>query len=133
VDNNASNLVVKALRELLRLKDLKTDANAINTSGSWSEAHRQQSMLKEHDAKKGEAWDAARRALHAFDAQPAHEDGRAAARRALQGIEALTRYASGTTPEYQRLAKVCQIARAAIAELLREHETQQQNRETCDE
>jgi hypothetical protein len=59
--------VVEALRELLRLKDLKTDANKINTSGSWDAAHRQQAMLKEHDEKKGEAWDAARRALHAYD------------------------------------------------------------------
>lgn len=35
-------------------------------------------------------------------------------REALQGIEALTRYASGTNPDQQRLAKVCQIARAGL-------------------
>lgn len=58
---------ITALRELIRLKDLKTDALAINTSGSWNAAHRQQHMLAEHDGKKGEAWDAARRALAEFD------------------------------------------------------------------
>lgn len=30
---------------------------------------------------------------------------------ALRGIEALTRYATGTTPDQKRLAKVCMIAR----------------------
>lgn len=55
--------VVGALRELIRLKDLKTDAEAINTSGSWSAVHRRDAMLAEYRAKKGEAWDAARRAL----------------------------------------------------------------------
>jgi hypothetical protein len=57
-----SNLVAAA-RELLRLKDLKTDANAINTSGSWEAVHRREAMLEEYRTKKGEAWDALRRAL----------------------------------------------------------------------
>lgn len=61
-----SNPIAAALRELIRLKDLKTDAN-INTSGDWDATRRRRAMLEEHDAKKGEAWDAARRALYAFD------------------------------------------------------------------
>jgi hypothetical protein len=62
-----SNLVAAA-RELLRLKDLKTDANAIETSGSWSAVHRRDGMLAEYRAKKGDAWDALRRALNALPA-----------------------------------------------------------------
>lgn len=58
---------VTALRELIRLKDLKTDAEAINTSGSWDAAHRRRDMLAEYREKKGEVWDAARRALADFD------------------------------------------------------------------
>lgn len=59
-----------ALLELVRLKDLKTDAEAINTSGDWGAVRRQRAMLAEHDAKKGEAWDAARRALSGDSSAP---------------------------------------------------------------
>lgn len=57
-----------ALRELLRLKDLKTDAEAINTSGNWEAAHRQRDMRAEYEKAKPLAWDAARRALTQSDA-----------------------------------------------------------------
>jgi len=57
-----SNLETAA-RELLRLKDLKTDAEAIETSGSWSAVHRRDAMLAEYVLKRGAAWDALRRAL----------------------------------------------------------------------
>jgi hypothetical protein len=55
--------VVAAARELLRLKDLATDAEAIETSGSWDAVHRRDAMFAEYRAKKGAAWDALRRAL----------------------------------------------------------------------
>jgi hypothetical protein len=61
-----------ALRELLRLKDLKTDAEAINTSGSWEAVHRQRDMRAEYEKTKPLAWDAARRALTQSDASDKH-------------------------------------------------------------
>lgn len=63
--------VVQALRELVRLRDLKTDARQINTSGDWNAVHRQRDMLAEYDARRGDAWDAARRALHEHDVRAA--------------------------------------------------------------
>lgn len=56
-----------ALRELLRLKDLKTDADMIDTSGSWEAVHRQRDMRAEYKKAKPLAWDAARRALTQSD------------------------------------------------------------------
>lgn len=75
-DRNIPSNLVAAARELLRLKDLKTDAEAMETSGSWSAVHRRNAMLAEHEAKKGEAWHALRRALQdetPTDALPASD------------------------------------------------------------
>lgn len=63
-DTSRTSNLVAAARELLRLKDLKTDANAIETSGSWNAVHQRDAMLAEHNAKAPPAWDALRRALH---------------------------------------------------------------------
>jgi hypothetical protein len=58
----SSNLVAAA-RELLRLKDLRSAADSIETSGSWNAVHQREAMLAEYRAKKVDAWDALRSAL----------------------------------------------------------------------
>lgn len=57
-----------ALRELVRLKDLKTDAEAINCSGNWEAKHKQDAMRAEYKTAQPLAWDSARRVLTAHDA-----------------------------------------------------------------
>lgn len=59
--------LVAAARELLRLKDLKTEAESINTTGSWSEFKRQKTMLREYESCKHNAWNMLRIALAAKD------------------------------------------------------------------
>lgn len=60
-------MIVDALRELVRLKDLKTNAEKISTLGNYESTHRRGLMLDEYSTKKVEAWESARRALTEYD------------------------------------------------------------------
>ncbi len=58
--------VVRALAELVRLKNLKMDAMELNTSGDPRATALKASMLREYEHLKGDAWYAAQRALNEY-------------------------------------------------------------------
>ena len=54
---------IEALKELVRLRDLRLDADRMSTSGSWDATHKRNAMYSELKTKEPLAWEMARRAL----------------------------------------------------------------------
>ena len=64
-----SDSALQVLREMIQLRDMKIEADALITSGSWENVHRQEAARNQFNDAMPLLWERARRAVYEADSR----------------------------------------------------------------